>query len=1104
METRVAKSILVAFLLLSAGQSLLGQVSGTLLGTVHDSSGAVIPEATVVVVNTDRGWERSAVTDKMGSYRIGNLPAGTYSIAGAQTGFKKVTISNLTLEGGQERVQDLLLQVGDVNTQVDVQAEAVELMTTTSSQRSSVVSQQQVTELPVVERDVTRLVLLSPGSVADSGGTKVSYTAGGQGGGLVAVNGLRGNLQGYEIDGTRSVDQFWGGLSFSGFNLDAIEEFRVTSNNYSAAQQGGSSSLTQIVTKSGTNRFHGSAFDFLRNTAFDARNYFASERPPVHQNDFGGVFGGPIIKDKTFFFVEYNGFRNPSGSLANLNVPTAAQRNGNIQGINPATGQPDTFFVPVDPRVSPILALYPTPNNPGGVFGANTFTTNVSNNLSRNQWGVRVDHRFSEKDLIFGRVTLAKVDSLVTSPFGKTWDQTTQFTNRDYSINETHLFSPTVTNELKGGYDRFIWNTFRTANPSQGDQNSGIGINDGSMSGFPGGAGVPVNIRTYSDQVADNLTWVHGRHTTKIGFAFNAEGDNGCGDGPAWGLYDFQTNEPIPTDVPTASGNTLPKGSQPPALGSFFNFLMANPTDTYVNFAVPTTAHPCTGRRDLRRKTISSYVQDDFRVTSRLTLNLGLRYEYSTVIKDARKRGSQDALTSASELFTGTPAIIVNPHPQYDSHRLAWGPFGPRLGFAYQAVPGKTVIRGGGAIRDVIPPFAAISQAFRSFPYFAITTIPHPNFNFNGQEWVTALIASLPAITTPDGQPVNLANPSPNTPITIVPYIPLVGPQILTTVSQDFRGGYVGDWSLTVEQRLPADMVLSVGYVGNVGVGLLAMNWPYGYADPGVGGRTVPLLVDNGIAQVDQIANVVHSGYQGAQLSLRKSSAAFGTTFQASYTWSKALDDGSEAYFQRDLGVPQDPFNRSLEKGPAPYDVSQRFSFNFVQPLPFDKLTRVLPLRLTKGWELSGVLQAQTGFPFTIYTGRNIEGRGHWLRFNESGARPDLVGDPAQPQGAPKTTWFNTAAFATTVLPDGNQAAPGSLSRGTMRGPGLVQLDFGLHKDTSITERVSVQFRADAYNIFNHTNLGLPVALMTSPSFGQIQSTAAPERSLQLALKVRF
>jgi len=1105
MKTPVAKCspLVLAFLLVVAPLRLCAQISGAILGTVHDPTGAVISGANVIVVNTDRSWERHTVTDNVGSYRVSNLTVGIYSVSVSQAGFREITISNLTLNVGQERVQDIVLQVGDVNSRVDVQAQTEDLMTLTSSQRSSVVTKTQVTELPVVERDVTRLVLLSPGSVADSGSTKVGYTAGGQGGGLIAVNGLRGNLQSYEIDGTRSVDQFWGGFSFSGYNLDAIEEFRVTSNNYSAAQAGGSSSLTQIVTKSGTNSFHGSAFNFLSNDAFNARNYFATKKSPVRINDFGGVFGGPIIKDKTFFFFEYNGLRNPSSSLSNLEVPTADQRNGTIQGINPATGNPDTFFVPVDPRVVPILALYPNPNNPGGVFGANTYTTNVQNNLSRNQWGLRLDQHISDKDLIFGRVTLATVNSLVTSPFGKTWNSNTQFKNRDISINETHLFTPSFTNEFKIGYDRFIWNTFETADPSGGDKNSGININDGSMSNVPGGTGVPIAIHTYSGQLQDNVSKVIGRHTLKIGFSIMVEGDNGCGSGPAWGQYDFQTNEPIPAAVPTASGNTLPAGSQAPALGSFFNFLMANPTDAYLNFGVPGTAHPCTGTRDIRRKTIASYAQDDFRVTPRLTLNLGLRYEYATVIKDARKRGSQDALTSASQLWKGTPAIIVHPEPQYNADRMDWGPFGPRIGFAYQATQ-STVIRGGGAIRSVIPPFAAISQAFRSFPYFAITTLDHPNFNFNGREWVSAVMASLPPITTPDGNPVNLANPSPNTPITILPYVPIVGPQILTTVAQNFKGGYVGDWSLTVEHRFAGDTVASAAYVGNVGIGLLAMNWPYGYTSPGPGGRAVPLLTDNGISEVDQIANVAHSSYNGLQMSLRKSSSAFGTAFQASYTYAKALDDGSEAYFQRDLGVPQDPFHRNLEKGPAPFDLTHRFVLNVVQVLPFDKISPALPSRLVKGWEVSGVLQAQTGYPFTVYTGRNIEDRGHWLRFNQSGARPDEVGDPARPAGSAPTLWFNPAAFTTDVLPDGNQAAPGSLGRGTLRGPHLVQLDLGIHKDTLIAEKVNLQFRADAYNVLNHTNFGLPVEQMTSPFLGFIQSTATPARTMTLALKIRF
>jgi hypothetical protein len=238
------------------------------------------------------------------------------------------------------------------------------------------------------------------------------------------------------------------------------------------------------------------------------------------------------------------------------------------------------------------------------------------------------------------------------------------------------------------------------------------------------------------------------------------------------------------------------------------------------------------------------------------------------------------------------------------------------------------------------------------------------------------------------------------------------------------------------------------------------------------------------------------------QATARKTGGPLGSTFQAAYTFGKVLDNASEAYFQRDLGVPQDPYHRNLEKGPAPFNVTHRFVFNIVQPLPFDRATSAVP-RLTKGWEISSILQTQSGYPFTVYTGRYIQGRGHWVRFAEAGSRPDQIGSAAPPAGSDKTLWFNTNAFVTQVLPNGYQATDGTLGRGTMRGPAFTEWDLGLHKETAITERVGLQFRADAYNILNNVNFNLPTATMTSPFFGLITS-AQSARTMQLALKLRF
>jgi len=565
---------LAAFVLLAGLQNLRAQAVGSITGLVTDPTGAVIPAAKVTATNVATGRSQSTVTSGGGTYNIPSLLVGTYKVTAEAGGFKTGTAEDITLDVSQVRVVDFKLVIAGVTASVEVSA-APPLLNVANATLAQVVSTEQVENLPLNGRNIEGLMTMQPGVVGYNGAIMGWMSS------ELAGNGNRGETAVGSLDGADSTDAEMGTLQFTNFNLDAIAEFKVQQNNYSAQYGQGAGTITQIVSKSGTNQFHGSLFEFLRNSDFDARNFFANGPssagivPPFRRNEFGGTFGGPIKKDKTFFFVQYAGLRQRLAEPYNNLVPTAAQRTGAVTVpdpvLNPSNPPPDNLLVPLNSVAQEVLNRYPLPNNPGGVFGANTITYELSQPVNDDQWSARLDHHFSSNDTLFARASYVNhitrdVDPWAAKLGGNNFSAYTIGDARNYAIGETHLFSPTLVNNFTFTLNRGIEGQPETPAEYNTTQTCfGSGLYSLSCWG-------PDTFKTkYVTTVfnpLDVVNWTKGRNSFTFGGEYRREWDNGTavtGTGPS-GQYLFNAGTPLPVAVPSTNGGTsLPVGFGSPS-----------------------------------------------------------------------------------------------------------------------------------------------------------------------------------------------------------------------------------------------------------------------------------------------------------------------------------------------------------------------------------------------------------------------------------------------------------------------------------------------------------------------------------------------------------
>ncbi len=1118
------------------GSSMLrAQAVGEITGTITDSTGGVIPGAKVTATRVETGVSQSTVTTGAGIYTIPRLIVGTYTVTANARGFKTGTVSGITLDVSQQREVNFRLVLAGVTSKVEVSA-APPLLNTTNATMAGVVTTAQVQDLPLNGRDITQLVFLEPGMAQDSGsmgwmGSTPDVMS------QWISNGNRGETETGTLDGADISDAEMGTLQFTNFNLDAIAQFKVMQNDYSAQYGSGGGTITEIVSKSGTNRFHGSLFEYVRNSAlFDARNFFGTTVSPLKRNEFGGTFGGPIKKNKTFFFWQYAGLRQREGEPDIVAVPTAAERNGAVT-ITGSNGQPDDLQVPLNPLAASLLSRYPMPNQPSGEFGPETYNFIYPRPLNDDQFSARLDQHFSAKDSLFVRASYVNnivkdTDALAAAEDGSNFSQTAIGEARNYALGETHIFTPTLVNVFNFTLNRGIEGEPEVPAEATTTDTSFL---DGSLANYGPDSFLTKYVTTLFDP-SDNISWVHGRHSFNIGGSFIREWDNGTGvtsEGPS-GAMNFDSGTPLTEAIPSTNGGlSLPAGTASP-LGLIS--MMEGDVDYYDrSLSVPPYGTPTGGGATwwgVRRSMMAAYIQDDFKATRRLTLNLGLRYEYDSVPWEVDDRMSEPDETSGA-LYGD---FLVNPEPYWQSDPVA-GDFGPRFGLALD-LGHNTVLRGGFAIFTNQIPTVYADQDLVDFPIASFSSLPNARYS------LSPLPVSLPVLTSVSGVPVavngNTKSIPRNTPISYEPYVSSIGPLIGDFASGNLRNGYTESSNFTLEHQFGGGVAVQASYVANDGVSLYTQDYPNAMA--GAEPQYTPFSNKTpGLSELQAFNNEGFSYYNGLQLQVQKISPAHGITFQANYTWAKDMTDADDVWaagtpngtdYNGGAIMENNPECRMCEYAPASYQVAQRFSANFMYNLPFGQwpaLSR-LPRRLTQGWSLLGIISAQTGFPFTVGTSYpslqygfdSYDGLGDRPFLEKKATRSPVLEAGCGPQyfsnavtGLDTSTcqsalegvgtgFFGVPLVASPITGSAALTSPGNLGRNTFTGPGWSNFDFSVIKDTRITESKTLQFRAEFFNIFNQATFGDPDNLLGSTGFGEITSTASAEREIQFALRFIF
>jgi Carboxypeptidase regulatory-like domain/TonB dependent receptor len=1057
--------------------------TGTISGVVKDASGGVIQSAQVKLENAATGVSFSLVTNESGFYSAPDLKAGTYNLSASAPGFSMVNRAGIEVRVQDRVAVDFELPVGESSSSVSVESQGPPLDNASSS-LGQVVDERTIKNLPLNGRNYIQLASLGAGtSPAQNSQERNTFIA----------NGARSIQNSYLLDGIDNKNKIVGFDNSSAQSIepviDSVQEFKVQTSTFSAEFGQSAGAVVNVTTKSGTNQLHGSAFEFLRNSFFDAAPYFQpadTNNPQLIQNQFGATLGGPIVKDRTFFFFGWQSSREVNAAPQLASVPTDAQKGGIFSSpvydpattvANPTgTGYTRAEFpgnrIPVsrfDPISAKLLALYPQPN----LTGKNNFFSNQRESVDNDQFVGRVDHRFSDKDSLFGRYSTSNYTNILPATLPPPASSPSIVTPEAHSFaaSETHVFTPTLVNEARVGYQE----TRETQHINGGrlfDQYGIIGApNIPSVNGLPvfsvtglnsigttgpgslltpatGSGNLPIDKQGRTIQVDENLSWVRGQHTVKFGFDFQQVT-----------LYANSTLNARPTY--SFSGVYTQNPQNRSATGAAFaDFLLGQTSSAIVSTR---------SISESRQHIYQGYVQDDWRVNSKLTLNLGLRYElplpfyetanhYSNLILDPGPLYGK-LLDASQASAAGYPNSFVNTN---------WHNFAPRLGFAYQLTP-KTVVRAAAGIfygRDENVPVAR--RPTNNPPYFIQTTYTSDQID--------------PDVILSQGFPSNALSPATVTNPSVNSYL------------RHSPTPYVEQWNFNIQQEVGAGLVAQVAYVGSSSHDLY---YPNQIDQPTPGPGTIqarrPL---SAYSAVYAYAPLVSASYESLQAQLERRFAK-GLSLLAAYTYGHSIDNGS-SQVDANVPAPQNAYNFSAERGSSNFDVRQRFVLSSVYELPFGKGKPFLNHSrignaVAGGWQLMGIFTAQAGLPFTPVLNFDSTNTG-------TTARPNRIGSgslPASEQGP--QNWFNEAAFVSpTAYTFGNSG------RNILTGPGLRNLDLGLSRFVSITERTNLEFRAEAFNLFNTPQFGLPNATLGVATAGAISTVVNPQRELQLALRLAF
>ncbi len=1046
--------------------------------------------ASVSLTNEATGLKQTTTTDSAGRYNFSRLPVGDFRIDVAFAGFKTVSQSGINLTAEQTLTVNFSLQVGQVSERVEVSAAVTGIETVTSTVRT-VVTNQLIEDLPLNGRNALQLQTLIPGAI-NQAGARVSLS---QEDG-VSVNGARGNDNNVLLDGGHNNDVY-DGTPTSMPNPDALQEFSVLSSSFSAEYGRGAGSLVTGVTKSGTNLFHGSLYEYLRNDLMDARSFFGHAnlvtKPTLKRNQFGASLGGPIIKDKTFLFFSWESLREKSATTNTGQVmPTAAEHAGDFsqsktKPIDPLTGSrfpgdiiPSSRFSQAAVKIGNIL--FPLPN-----INGNQLIFNAPGSDTRNQYISRFDHSFTANDRLY--VSYFYYDTLTTANAGlPLFNGYNNWTNNHITGNYTKILSPSMLNALTYTLNRLAF--VRGPQPILPDQYPGnppkvapglryqdFGVKTtaqapeypmstrlGSLAGYFGtGGNTYFDVVPTAHEIRDTLSITRGGHMLKVG-------------------AEMSLNDANRHEIYNADGASFNFGGTRAGNG-FAEWLMGLPT----NFTEYSTL-----RTDNVFKTFAAFVQDDWKVRPTLTVNLGLRYEPYFGIHDGNNEIAGYRRGQQSTLYPNAPKGLVfpgDPGVSSTTYNKDWNNFAPRIGFAWLpfGANSKTSIHSGYGLFYNTERGYLLNETQLNQPFVLNVSINNPAsfenpwLNFPGGD----LYPFTPPATESERKAYKFTLPMPISrffdPLSVTPY------------NQQ--------WNFTIEHEFPGQIVLSTAYVGSKGTHLwLNREINPAVFIPGNGPDGKPLStagnidsrrLDKNFQGIDEASTTGNSTYHSLQVTATKRFSK-GLYVMTNYTWSKALDYES---LDRNASLAQDPNNMRAEHGPADFDRRHNFVSTFLYEIP-TRWHSGWASKLTQGWRTNGIFHYVSGSPLTIVPGtdRALQGGGN--------QRADVVGNPVLSAGRSfdqqRAMYFNTAAFAMPAI-----GTFGNEGRNPIYGPGQYNLDASLFKVTTITERARLEMRWELFNAFNHANLGNPNTTLNSSAFGRIDTVTGP-RIMQVGAKVIF
>lgn len=1074
-----------SLLLLLSATARAQVTTADLVGTIRDSSRGVVPGVTVALTNEATGVSRSATTGAGGSYIFTSLQPGRYKLTAEIPGFRKVERTGVELQVNQRAQIDLDLELGLVSETVLIVGSAP-LLETQSSVLGSVIEEKQVQDLPLSGRNFVQLATLSPGVSGAGSGMRGTIMSGTRPDDLrpgteLFVNGNRENSNNYLYDGIDNNTRLTL-VTVLRPNVEAIKEFKVQTNLYSADQGRNPGGQINVVTKSGGNTMHGTVYEFLRNARFDANNFFANragqKKPPFKQNQFGGAVGGPIVTNKTFFFADYDGFRQQLGRVFVNTVPTLKMRQGDFSEVGTIYDPLTTVAVPGggvtrqpfpgnvipqnrwDPVMAKLINAYPMP-------ATSALTSNLVTTPTRtqdwNQFDVRVDHTQSERNNFLARYSWSKTSTINPYTFAPVQlpgvSKAVGLGNEDTFAGPSdllaehavfgwvHVFSSRLLLDSRAGYNHFdlkftqadvvrgdqLGEQLGVPNANQQDGQDGIPIfSPANYTGIGQSRSLPIFRHEKTFQYVTNLTFAADTHTIKAGFDVRRRHMGEFQTNRGNGRFNFSpniTNNP----VNNTGGHAMA------------SFLLGAPSTIEQDYLLAADV-------GMRSTEYGAYVADDWRATQQLTLNLGMRYELDTPFSEVDNLWASFDPTTATVLVAGRNGVSRTAGVK--TFKKA---FAPRLGFAYQAAE-HTVVRGGGGLFWNTPGNGgAALRLHRHVPF-------GPIYSFSpGTQFVTRRVSDgFPTIP-----PLNLAladNPSGS----------VIG------VNPDYQPGYAEQFNLTVEQELPAALLLKVSYVGNIGTHL-DTTYNLNQAVPGSGpvnDRRPFFAVRPALADVTWAVSDGTASYHALQFSAQKR-LTHGLNGLLAYTWAHSVDTVGQSFGGgADGPLPQDPLNRFASRGNSPFDIRHRLTIAWNYALP-------------GGWQVNGINTFQTGLPFTPTLNATTINTG-------TGSRPDRIGDGTL-SNPTVDRWFDTSAFATPAL-----FTYGNAGRNILYGPGRVNFDFSVFKEFRIKEGLRVQFRTECFNLLNTTQFDLPNASIGASQAGMITGIVGTPRQIQLGAKLVF